>query len=231
MLTKRQAARPRRVARIRSGRATEARTGRSSAASVGLRERIVAAAGRLCFASGVEAVSARKIAAEIGCSATAIYLHFASIEHVLHEIRMEGHAMLVEYLRRPPETLDAVERLCQMQRAYHRFATENPSYFRVMFLSRVDAAPLGQLVAAEGASLDIVRTAAALGRERGEIDRGLDPLVVANVCWMSVHGLSSMVVSGHAAVTAPGLADRLLDSLTEATRAWLRIRPRRGRPR
>jgi len=177
-------------------------------------------------------VSARKIAAEIGCSATAIYLHFDSIEHVLHEIRMEGHALLVGYLMRPPESMSAVERLCAMQRAYHSFGIENPSYFRVMFSSRVNAAPLGALVTSEGASLDVVRAAAALGIERGELRDDLDPVVVANISWMSVHGLTSMVVSGHAAVTAPGLEARLLDSLTDATRAWLETYSvKRGRSR
>ena len=186
-----------------------------------LRTRVIDAARRLCFTRGVEGVSARKIAAEIGCSATAIYLHFDSIEHVLHEIRMEGHGVLVEYLRRPPESMHTVERLCAMQRQYHCFGVENPSYFRVMFLSRVDAAQLGRIVVSEGASLDVVRSAVAFGVQRGELCGDLDPVVVANVCWMSVHGLTSMVVSGHAAVTAPGLEIQLLDAVTNATRAWL----------
>lgn len=140
---------------------------------------------------------------------------------MLHAIRMEGHARLVEYLLAPSESLPAIERLCAMQRAYYRFGTENPSYFRVMFLSRVDAAPLGELVASEGASLDVVRQAAELGIKRGELRDDIDPVVLANVGWMSVHGLTSMVVSGHAAVTAPALEDRLLETLIAAMRVWL----------
>jgi hypothetical protein len=58
--------------------------------------------------------------------------------------------------------------------------------------------------------------------ERGEIRAGLDPLVVANVCWMNVHGVTSMIVSGHAAVTAPGLEERLVAAVMDATAAWLR---------
>ena len=177
-------------------------------------------------------MSARKIAAEVGCSATAIYLHFDSIEHVLHEIRMEGHALLVRYLMGPPESLSTVERLCAMQRAYHRFGIENPGYFRAMFSSRVDAATLGALVTSEGASLDVVRAAVALGIERGELRDEIDPVVVTNISWMSVHGLTSMVVSGHATVTAPGRETQLLDALTDATRAWLETYSvKRGRSR
>ena len=196
-----------------------------AAGAGGLRERLLDAARGLCFEDGVAGVSARKIAARVGCSATAIYLHFKSIEHVLHEIRMEGHALLTSYLQRPDAELHAVERLCRMQREYHRFGLEHQSYFRVMFLSRIDGGPLGELVVAEGASLGVVRAAAARGIARGEIDASLDALVIANVCWMSVHGLTSMVVSGHSAVTAPGLDAKLLDGVTGATRAWLDTPP------
>jgi AcrR family transcriptional regulator len=186
-----------------------------------LRERILEAARRLCFGGGVEALTARKIAAEVGCSATAIYLHFDSIEHLLHELRMEGHALLADYLRRPSAALDAVERLCAMQREYHRFGVDNPNYFRLMFLGRVDGAELGRLVASEGATLEIVRDAASVGLERGQIRAGLDALVIANTAWMAVHGITSMIVSGHAAVTAPGLEAELIASANAALGAWL----------
>jgi AcrR family transcriptional regulator len=198
---------------------------RDTSRGPGLRERLLDAARTLCFEEGVAGVSARKIAARVGCSATAIYLHFESIEHVLHAIRMEGHALLTSYLQRPGPELHAVERICRMQREYHRFGLEHDIYFRVMFSSRVDGGPLGELVVAEGASLGVVRAAAAMGIARGEIDASLDPLVIANVCWMSVHGLTSMVVSGHAAVTAPNLGDELLSGVTHATRAWLGAAP------
>jgi AcrR family transcriptional regulator len=179
------------------------------------------AARRIVFADGVDAISARNIAAEVGVSATAIYLHFESIEHLLHEIRMEGHALLTEYLRRPDERLNAIERICAMGFEYHRFGLEHPNYFQLMFLARIDKGQLGQLVTSEGASLDVVREAARRGIERGEIRSEMDPLVIANVAWMSMHGLTSMVVSGHAATTAPGLEAELLGGLMESMRAWL----------
>jgi len=186
-----------------------------------LRDRIVDAARRIVFAHGVDGISARNVAAEVGVSATAIYLHFESIEHLLHEIRMEGHALLTEYLRRPGEEINAIERICAMGYEYYRFGLEHPNYFQLMFLARIDKGQLGQLVMSEGASLDVVREAAKRGIERGEIRSGTDPLVIANVAWMSIHGLTSMVVSGHAATTAPGLEAQLLGGLMESMRAWL----------
>ena len=186
-----------------------------------LRDRIVDAARRLVFSHGVDAISARNIAAEVGVSATAIYLHFESIEHLLHEIRMEGHALLTTYLRRPDEQMNAIERICAMGYEYYRFGLDHPNYFQLMFLARIDKAQLGQLIVSEGASLDVVREAAKRGIERNEIRGGLDPLVIANVAWMSIHGLTAMVVSGHAATTAPGLEPQLLEGLMESMRTWL----------
>ena len=66
---------------------------------------ILNAARKLCFAHGPDGVTARRIAAEVGCSATAIYLYYDSVDHVLHRLRLEGHALLSEYLRRPPASL------------------------------------------------------------------------------------------------------------------------------
>lgn len=187
-----------------------------------MRSRIVSAARGICFADGSEALSARRLAREVGCSAGALYLHFANLEEILHELRLEGHALLSRYLLRPAATLHAVERLAAMQVEYHRFGCENPNHFRLMFLSRVDGAALGEAVVAEGASLSIVEEAAALGLQRGEIQGPFPSKVIANVTWMAVHGLTSMVVSGHAAVTASGIRDgKLLDAVTASTRAWL----------
>jgi AcrR family transcriptional regulator len=203
------------------GRGQAANARRAASTIEPLRTRILAAARRLCFAEGVDAASARKIAAEVGVSATAIYLHFESIEHLLHEIRMEGHALLTEYLRRPDARMNAIERICAMGVEYYHFGLEQPQYFALMF-GRVDRGQLGRLVATEGASLDVVREAAKIGIERGDIRAELDPLVIANVAWMSIHGLTSMVVSGHAAVTAPKLEAQLLEGLMQSMTAWLR---------
>ena len=89
-----------------------------------LKRRILDAARRLYFAHGADGVSARKIAAAVGVSPTAIYLHFRGIDDLLHALRMEGHGKLAEYLRAVDPTLPALERLGAMGRAYHRFGLE-----------------------------------------------------------------------------------------------------------
>src|SRR5215813_9108413 len=65
----------------------------------GLKSAILDAARALCFSEGVAGISARKIARQVGCSATAIYLHYRNLGDVLHHLRMEGHQLLAEYFR------------------------------------------------------------------------------------------------------------------------------------
>jgi len=189
-----------------------------------VRAAILDAARRLCFEHGSAAVTARKVAAEVGCSATAIYLYYRSIDHLLHLLRLEGHALLAEHLRRPPATLHAALRLCAMQDEYLRFGLEHPRYFGLMFPVRLGEGPSLEVGREEAATLLVVRDAAALGIERGELRRDLDPLVIANHCWLAVHGLTATAVSGHLRFTAPGVdAVALVEQIKRATAAWLRV--------
>src|SRR4029453_15377789 len=76
-----------------------------------LKEAVLEAARKLCFAEGVDGVSARKIAREIGCSATAIYSYYRNIDDVLHHLRMEGHQLLAEDFRAVDELLPPIAHL------------------------------------------------------------------------------------------------------------------------
>src|SRR5262245_61880509 len=87
----------------------------------GLRSAILDAARRLYFAEGAAGVSARKIAAAVGCSPTAIYLYYRNVPDLLEHLRMEGHALLATQLRGVDPTLPAIDRIQAMGRAYHRF--------------------------------------------------------------------------------------------------------------
>src|SRR5205823_11179587 len=82
------------------------------------RAAILGAARRLYVAHGASGVSARKIARELGCSPTAIYLYYRSIPDIIEHLRLEGHALLAARLRRVDPKLPALERVRAMGRAY-----------------------------------------------------------------------------------------------------------------
>ena len=201
-----------------------------------LREAILDAARKLCFAEGVDGVSARKIAREIGCSATAIYGYYRNIDDVLHHLRMEGHALLADSFQRVNDSLPPMERLRELGRAYYRFAIEHPKYYEVMFLSRFRDAPRREFVQREIFTLLLLRDVVKDGIDAGILRDDLDPMTLANAIWSQIHGLASLTISGLLFVTAPANARDLPDAVLDCIAAGARRKDdepaaRRRRPR
>src|SRR5438046_1268232 len=99
----------------------------------GIEAAILDAARQIVFHDGVEAMSARRIAKEVGCSAAAIYFYYRGIDDLLHRLRMEGHDILSRFLREAGVGLPPMERLMAMGRAYFRFGLEHTHYYGLMF--------------------------------------------------------------------------------------------------
>jgi len=186
----------------------------------GLKPAILDAARRLCFSEGVDGISARKIAKQVGCSATAIYLHYRNLDDVLHQLRMEGHSLLAEYFRGVDERLAPVERLLAMARAYHRFGTEHPYYYELMFLHRFTE-PRREIVQQEIFTLLLVRDAVKSGIDAGALRNDLDPFTIAHGLWSTMHGITSLAVTGLLVRTAPGQEQALLDGVLESLARWV----------
>jgi AcrR family transcriptional regulator len=206
-----------RILRLRSGGASSADPARLT-----LADRILDAARDICFEAGPEGVSARKVAAAVGCTAPAIYRHFKGIDHVLHALRMEGHHLLGLQLAAQPHSTRGPRRLILMQRAYFTFGLQHPRYFGLMFPPRLPEGVGLEFGGEEAQSLTLVVDEAARCIAEGTIRTDLDALVVANYVWLAVHGLTAVAVSGHLDATAPGLSEELLGQITNTTTGWLR---------
>jgi len=189
------------------------------------KEAVLDAARKLCFAEGVDGVSARKIAREVGCSATAIYLYYRNIDDVLHHLRMEGHALLAEYFRGVDHSLSPIDRLRETGRAYYRFGIEHPKYYELMFLSRFKDAPPREFVQQEVFTLLLVRDVVKEAMDARAIRTDVDPMTLANALWSQVHGVTSLAISGLLILTAPGreheLVEVVLDGIVNAWRSSL----------
>jgi AcrR family transcriptional regulator len=185
------------------------------------KEAVLDAARKLCFAGGVDGVSARKIAREVGCSATAIYLYYRNIEDVLHHLRMEGHALLAEYFRAVDSSLPPIERLRDLGRAYYRFGIDHPKYYELMFLSRFNEAPRREFVQHEIFTLLLVRDAVKEAMDKRAIRTDVDPMILANALWSQMHGITSLAISRLLILTAPGHDHELLEVVLDGIiNAW-----------
>src|SRR5262245_54002158 len=186
-----------------------------------LREAILDAARRLYFAHGVDGVSARKIARAVGVSPTAIYLHYRNIDHVIEHLRMEGHALLGRALREAGTGLPAPERVRAMGRAYYRFGLEHRGYYDLVFSLRAEETPGRDAGQPEMRTLMLLRDVVASGMATGTIRRDLDALVVTNVLWAKIHGVTALAVSGVLPETAAGHQDEVLEAMLTSAVQWI----------
>jgi AcrR family transcriptional regulator len=97
------------------------------------RERIVAAAAALVDREGADAVSARRLAAELGCEAMSLYHHVPSMRELLDEVVDQA---LAELALPPVAAPDPAQRLAEMTRGYLALARARPHAFRVISTRR-----------------------------------------------------------------------------------------------
>lgn len=197
------------------------RLGRTRRAPGGLRQAILDAARRLYVAHGAEGVSARKIARAVGVSPTAIYLHYKNIDHVIEHLRMDGHALLARALREAGAGLSAPEQVRAMGRTYYRFGLDHRGYYALMFSLRAEETPGREAVQREMLTLMLLRDVVASGMATGTIRRDLDALVVTNVLWAKIHGVTALAVSGILPETTAGHQDEVLEAMLTSAVQWI----------
>lgn len=180
-------------------------------------EAILDAADTLLMGSGSEdAVSIRGVADAVGLTPAAIYRHFPDKETLLFAVCARHFDSITEDVAVPAleSADDPIDALRRLAAAYVHFGVENPEHYRIMFMRRQDHRP--DQYAAErvletglfGVVLPVVQQGIDGGRYRPELT---DPLMIAWVLWMAVHGITS------AAVAMPNFPAPPLDVQLDAT--------------
>jgi AcrR family transcriptional regulator len=164
-------------------------------------EAILDAADELLIGSGSEdAVSIRGVADAVGLTPAAIYRHFPDKEGLLFAVCARHFDSITEDVAVPAltSTDDPIRALQQLAEAYVHFGVEHPEHYRIMFMRREDHRP--DQYAAEkvletglfGAVLPVVQRGIDEGRFRADLT---DPILIAWVLWMGVHGITSAAVA------------------------------------
>jgi len=196
-----------------------------------LRNEILRAAAFIVEDCGPDCVTMRQVAERIGYSPTTIYLYFrdksallrASVHAAFEELTQACDAAAVG-----PRALDELR---QRSRAYVVWGIMHPGHYRLMFeyseelqFSDEDFETMRQSLSWQNG---VVQAAVVAG----ELPANCDVSGVARAVWAALHGATSLAVSrrlsegleaagGPAIVeTATDTADRLLNSLLEATTA------------
>lgn len=162
-----------------------------------LKLRIIDSAREILLSEGYRNFSLRKIARNIGVSATSIYLHFESKDALIHMLIEEAIARLNKQLKnavvRDAHPADNLETLAQ---TYVKFALQNPREYQVIYLVSSDEMtryPKEKFRKARK-GYQIVLNVLVEGVNAGIIEEQ-KPRIAAYTFWAQLHGVMSVVLS------------------------------------
>lgn len=175
-----------------------------------LRTELLDAAERSLRAHGVEGLSLRDLARDVGVSHAAPRRHFADRRALLDALAESGFVRLGARLRAAVDEIDdddLAARLHAFASAYVRFATENAALTGLMNAAkhRPGATAVAEAAAAAFGQIgDLIEE----GQSRGELEEG-DPEEIGLVIYATVLGITSMLTSG---MIGPGRLEGLVDT-------------------
>ncbi len=161
-----------------------------------LRRHILDTARRLLTSDGYAALSMRRIAREIGYSATSIYLHYDNKDQLVHALIDEGVEVLYTRLSAVPVAASPEERLAALGRAYIEFGLELPEYYEIMYwlhteyIERYPAEKYRKARQNLNFFAEVLREGSAGGRFED-----VEPLLGATAIWCQMHGVVSLINS------------------------------------
>ncbi|MFD6447670.1 TetR/AcrR family transcriptional regulator [Promicromonospora sp. NPDC060204] len=155
-------------------------------------ELIVRAARELAEAEGWDAVTTRRLAAEIEYSQPVLYSHFKGKGAIMTAVAAEGFEELAKEVRAArTAATGAAEVLAAVAAAYTDFARKRPALYDAMFTHAVEV----QFATDDGP--------AYLREGFGELVAAVEPLagdddpgVLTETFWASLHGLAMLERSG-----------------------------------
>lgn len=185
--------------------------------SLGIRDRLVAAALAVLERDGPAAIQARTLAGEIGASTMAVYTHFGGMPKLIEAVLREGLARFAEHTRAVPHTEDPMADLIAGGLAYAEFAMRNPQLYRLLFGltdigGKLSAEATTPWDLAEGVdALSVLVSAVERVIEAGRI-RPQEPTSAATQILSATHGFVLLAMSGF--IDPQGLQDVMIPLAT-----------------
>jgi len=165
-------------------------------------ERLIETAARVLSEEGRDAVTARRLAAEVGTSTMAVYTHFGSMDELLVALWREGFARFGAALDGPPQTPDPVADWAAQGWAYRRFALEHRHLYRVMFGDGLTAFHRQDPADEAAARATFQSLLTRLQRTADDGRLVIDDLTLAGqVVWSTVHGHMTIELTGYFGAT------------------------------
>jgi AcrR family transcriptional regulator len=158
------------------------------------REQLLEAAARLLSEEGVDAVSVRRLAQEVGTSTRAIYSLFGSKEGLLTAMYRRAADTFNRLHQAVPVQEDPLDELIPLGLAYRQSALEEPHLYGLLFGSTPGFRPSEEdMRLAQRSQFRVVDTLERAAK-RGQLKR--DPWKIADEGWGLVHGLATLELMG-----------------------------------
>lgn len=165
-----------------------------------MRQSVLDAAQKLVTERGIEGLSLRGIARELGYSPAAIYEYFESLEDIVLSLFFEGQDGLTGVLDEcihslPPET-DSPSALLKLADVFRNQALASPELYRFTYnvMKQPKEPKLDEETA--GVGLESLILTVERGIERGELI-DVPPFTIVLAAWTAAHGFVSLEVSDH----------------------------------
>ena len=187
------------------------------------RAQILDAARTRLLSDGLARVSMRRIAADVGISAPALYRHFDSKEALVWAVLEQGFGIFVQYLAQALTAPSPRARFVETGRRYFAFAADHPGYYTLMFgttmrdhaLDSVPDSAKQKSGTAFQMLVDRIRECISDGTFADD-----DPESVALFVWSQTHGLASLRMAGRCDdLDLPAFAMEVERSLARLVRA------------
>ena len=169
-----------------------------------IRTALIEAAAERMATDGLEALSLRRIAADVGTTTRAVYTHFGSKDELVRAVVVEAFARLEAEVSAVPVTDDPLADMAGTSQAYRRNALANANLYRVMFglnpLGLRDPGGLGP-IGPDDERLDIGLAAFGVMVDQAArcVDAGVlhgDPTELALKLWSTSHGAICLELAG-----------------------------------
>jgi AcrR family transcriptional regulator len=157
------------------------------------RERsIIMAARELAEAEGWDAVTTRRLAAEIEYSQPVLYSHFSGKDAIMAAVAVEGFAEMAAELRAARTSApNPRQALTDVATAYAAFADQRPALYDAMFTHLVDL-PFATAEAPAALQDAFAELREAVRPLAGEDD----PETLTETFWSGLHGLLTLMRNG-----------------------------------
>jgi AcrR family transcriptional regulator len=162
------------------------------------RESILACASDLYLTDGLDGLSMRKLAKEVGVTAPALYRYYDGREAVLADLVREAHRVFLGYLRRGLEAPTPFARFADAGDSYLDFALEHPRWFAIMFSGpeRLGMDSIPDDIQSMGCAIHQFWNDRVSECMRAGVLKEGDPRDVSMTMWAHAHGLLQLYHQG-----------------------------------